>query len=49
VAEGHGLCKVGERAGVDRKTAHRYVEAAAQAAGLLGTGLLTAAQPFTAD
>lgn len=31
--EGHGLRKVGERAGVDRKTARRYVEAA-QAAGL---------------
>jgi transposase len=31
--EGHGLRKVGERAGVDRKTARRYVEAA-QTAGL---------------
>ena len=31
--EGHGLRKVAERAGVDRKTARRYVEAA-QAAGL---------------
>jgi len=31
--EGHGLRKVAERAGVDRKTARRYV-AAAQAAGL---------------
>jgi hypothetical protein len=32
--EGHGLRKVAERAGVDRKTARRYV-AAAQAAGLV--------------
>lgn len=32
--EGHGLRKVAERAGVDRKTARRYVEAA-QAAGLV--------------
>lgn len=31
--EGHGLRKVAERAGVDRKTARRYVEAA-QSAGL---------------
>ncbi len=31
--EGHGLRKVGERAGVDRKTARRYV-VAAEAAGL---------------
>lgn len=31
--EGHGLRKVAERAGVDRKTARRYV-AAAEAAGL---------------
>jgi predicted DNA-binding transcriptional regulator YafY len=31
--EGRGLRKVAERAGVDRKTARRYVEAA-QAAGL---------------
>jgi transposase len=31
--EGHGLRRVGERAGVDRKTARRYV-AAAEAAGL---------------
>ena len=31
--EGQGLRKVAERAGVDRKTARRYVEAA-QAAGL---------------
>jgi transposase len=32
--EGHGLRKVAERSGVDRKTARRYVEAA-QAAGLV--------------
>ncbi len=32
--EGHGLREVGRRAGVDRKTARRYVEAA-QAAGLV--------------
>jgi transposase len=32
--DGHGLRKVAERAGVDRKTARRYVEAA-QAAGLM--------------
>lgn len=41
--EGHGLRKVGERAGVDRKTARRYVEAA-QAAGLTrdaGAGAVT--------
>lgn len=41
--EGHGLRKVGERAGVDRKTARRYVEAA-QAAGLTrdaGAGALS--------
>ena len=31
--EGHGLREVARRAGVDRKTARRYVEAA-QAAGL---------------
>jgi transposase len=37
--EGHGLRRVGERAGVDRKTARRYV-AAAEAAGLSrGAGL----------
>ena len=34
--EGHGLRKVAERAGVDRKTARRYV-AAAEAAGLTRT------------
>ena len=41
--EGHGLRKVGVRAGVDRKTARRYV-AAAQAAGLArdaGVGAVT--------
>jgi transposase len=41
--EGHGLRKVGERAGVDRKTARRYV-AAAEAVGLTreaGGGALT--------
>ena len=32
--EGHGLRRVAERAGVDRKTARRYV-AAAEAAGLV--------------
>ena len=35
--DGHGLRKVAERAGVDRKTARRYVEAA-QAAGLSRSG-----------
>ncbi len=35
--EGHGLRKVAERAGVDRKTARRYV-AAAEAAGLTRDG-----------
>jgi len=34
--EGHGLRKVAERAGVDRKTARRYVSAA-QARGCAGT------------
>lgn len=41
--EGHGLRKVAERAGVDRKTARRYV-AAAEAAGLVreaGVGAVT--------
>jgi len=41
--EGHGLRKVGVRAGVDRKTARRYV-AAAQSAGLVrdaGVGAVT--------
>lgn len=41
--EGHGLRKVAERAGVDRKTARRYV-AAAEAAGLVrdaGLGAVT--------
>lgn len=41
--EGHGLRKVAERAGVDRKTARRYV-AAAEAAGLrrdAGVGAVT--------
>jgi transposase len=41
--EGHGLRKAAERAGVDRKTARRYV-AAAEAAGLTrdaGTGAVT--------
>lgn len=40
--DGHGLRRVAELAGVDRKTARRYVEAA-QAAGLVregGTGQL---------
>jgi len=35
--EGHGLRKVAERAGVDRKTARRYVSARRRRRGCAGT------------